>query len=439
MTTATKEKKPPKDRFMDQWRAAEGAPARALLEDVQRAVDASGPYVPRRPDQEACWRSMVEVVAMNLVEAVLTPPITGQLVMPIRFRRNTPKRYRNPVIGKALGGLQDRLQAAGLALMTKGRRQGKEATTARPGPAMEALVEAHGVSLQDLGWSPMRGDTIILTRQPKGNRKGKPKPWVDYLETPETETMRREMAIINTSLARADLSFIDDGLGLVSTGNRWVSRRFTVLPKQPERFDQVGRVFGGFWQTMAKERRTGLRINGEECLVLDYSSMFTRIAFAEAGVLPPPGDLYEVPGLVGLSRAHRKAAFNTFLFTRPGIRAWPKDLFDDGDLGGGGLPPFPAGWKPQRVRRAILAHHPCLTVAFNTGPVAEAPSAGYRLMFSESVILVRLLLELARLGLTALPLHDALIVPCSSAGAVRDLMVGMAMEITGHCFPVELD
>lgn len=430
---------PRQDRFMDQWRVADGAPAKALLAAVQRAVDASGPYVPRRPDQEGCWRALVEVVAMNLVEAVLTPPATGQVVMPIRFRRNIPKRYRNPVIGKALCGLRERLQAAGLALMTKGRRQGKEATTARPGPAMEALVATHGVSLQDLGWSLVRGDTIILTRQPKGNRKGKSKPRVDYLETPETEVMRREMAIINTSLARADLSFIDDGLGLVSTNNRWVSRRFTVLPEQPERFDQVGRVFGGFWQTMAKERRTGLRINREECLVLDYSSMFTRIAFAEAGVLPPPGDLYEVPGLEGLSRAHRKAAFNTFLFTKAGIRAWPKALFEDWEHGGSGLTPFPPGWGPQRVRRAILAHHPCLAAAFNTGAAVGAPSAGYGLMFTESVILVRLLLELGRQGLTALPLHDALIVPCSLAGTVRDLMVGMAMEITGHCFPVERD
>lgn len=424
---------------MDQWRVAAGEPATALLVAVQKAVDAAGPYVPRRRDQEQCWRAMVEVVAMNLVEAVLTPPATGQLVMPIRFRSNTPKRYRNPVIGKALGGLLERLQAAGLAEVIKGRRQGKEATTARPGVAMEALVAAYGVSLSDLGWSPLRGDTIILTRQPKGNRKGKSKAWVYYLETPDTEAMRGEMAIINTNLARADLSFIDDGLGLVCTGNRWVSRRFTVLPGQPERFDQVGRVFGGFWQSLRKDRRSGLRINGEECLVLDYASMFTRIAFAEAGVIPPPGDLYEVPGLEALSRDHRKAAFNTFLFTRPGMKAWPSDLFGDADLGGGGLPPFPPEWTPQRVRRAILSHHPCLSVAFNTGAAPGAPPAGYRLMFTESVILVRLLLELGRRGLTALPLHDALIVPRSAAHEAKDLMETMAMAVTGHRFPVELD
>jgi hypothetical protein len=66
-----------------------------------------------------------------------------------------------------------------------------------------------------------------------------------------------------------------------------------------QRFDLSGRLFGGFWQGLQRERRSGIRIDGEPVATLDYSSMFARLAYASKGVRPPAGDLYAIPGLEG--------------------------------------------------------------------------------------------------------------------------------------------
>ena len=65
---------------------------------------------------------------------------------------------------------------------------------------------------------------------------------------------------------------------------------------QPERFDQGGRLYGGFWQNLKSCRREHIRIEGEPITVLDYGSMFTRLAYYEVGTVPPEGDLYAIPG-----------------------------------------------------------------------------------------------------------------------------------------------
>jgi hypothetical protein len=45
-----------------------------------------------------------------------------------------------------------------------------------------------------------------------------------------------------------------------------------------QRFDLSGRLFGGFWQGLQRQRRSGIRIDGEPVATLDYSSMFARLA-----------------------------------------------------------------------------------------------------------------------------------------------------------------
>jgi hypothetical protein len=100
---------------------------------------------------------------------------------------------------------------------------------------------------------------------------------------------------LNNFLARGDIGFGDDGLEpRVNAFDRALTRRFTVLPEQPERFDQNGRLFGGFWMNLKSGRRANIRINGEPVATLDYSSMFTRLAYARLRATPPVGDLYAV-------------------------------------------------------------------------------------------------------------------------------------------------
>jgi hypothetical protein len=209
------------------------------------------------------------------------------------------------------------------------------------------------------------------------------------------------------------------------------------------RWDRGGRLFGdGFWLTLASSRRGNIRIDGELVSDLDFSSMFARLAYAQLGVEAPSGDLYAIPGLEGY-RTGVKLAFNVLLFDGKGQRKkWPEvmgiGLGDDADAKRDpnsraaqcdGL--LPAGWEdPKRLRDAILEGHPALKKAFGRG-------LGYGLMFTESRVLLAVLLELIKRGIVALPMHDGLLCAQSRKEEVAEVMRETATEITGAVLPVE--
>jgi hypothetical protein len=107
---------------------------------------------------------------------------------------------------------------------------------------------------------------------------------------------------------------VDDGLEPVDAHDRTMRRHFILTANdEAPRFDRSGRLFGGFWMNLKSSRRGSIRIEGEPVAVLDYASMFPRLAFVSMGVAPPATDLYAIEGLGG----HRKAvklALNTLLF-----------------------------------------------------------------------------------------------------------------------------
>jgi hypothetical protein len=90
---------------------------------------------------------------------------------------------------------------------------------------------------------------------------------------------------------------------------------------------------------------------------------------------------------------------------------------------------LPRETTATKVRSAILARHPGLAKTFEKG-------VGYKLMFMESQILVAVLLALNAKGITALPMHDGLMVPRSAAPIAKMTMAAIAKKQTGHIIPV---
>jgi hypothetical protein len=83
------------------------------------------------------------------------------------------------------------------------------------------------------------------------------------------------------------------------------------------------------------------------------------------------------------------------------------------------------------MKQAILERHPALELHLST-------TIGYRLMFTESVILLQVLERLMAKGIVGLGLHDGLMVPGSKAEATATIMEEVAQEVTGAHIPVEL-
>ena len=191
-------------------------------------------------------------------------------------------------------------------------------------------------------------------------------------------------------------------------------------------FQSGGRLFGGFWQNIERQARLrGLRINGEAVISLDYSQFNPLLAYSVTGNQPPPGDAYT---LVGLER-HRervKRVFNSMMFATAPLKKFPKglrasrapgDTIQDND-------PFPTKTKIEEVTAAIMAKHPALSTLFYSG-------AGHQMMFRESEIMMRVVLELLGLEVVALPVFDAIVVREADETQARAVMQEQFQASTG--------
>jgi hypothetical protein len=286
------------------------------------------------------------------------------------------------------------------------------------------MVQEAGVTLADFGRLPHE-EVISLSRKRKigDSRESRiEREWIDYNDTPQTNTMRDHMRRVNAWLERASITFVDDGAEPVDVHDRTLRRLFVIHEGDPvgQRFDLSGRLFGGFWQGLQRERRAGIRIDGESVATLDYSSMFARLAYAEKGVQPPAGDLYAIPGLEG-HRDAVKLGVNALLFDQHTRRQWPKTEEADQRL--------PSGWALGRFRRALVERHPVIGDCIGRG-------LGFHLMHTESEIMARVLTVLLSEGVTALPLHDGLLVRRSHASRGKVAMEEVSREMISYVLPV---
>ena len=113
----------------------------------------------------------------------------------------------------------------------------------------------------------------------------------DYADTPETRRMRSEIVAINARLAQPRIQMIDRPPGL-DLNKREMRRCFITSEDGEERFDRGGRLWGGFWPNIPKDRRRDIHIDGQRIADIDFVSMYVRLAYLRAGLVPPDGDLY---------------------------------------------------------------------------------------------------------------------------------------------------
>ena len=377
--------------------------------------------------RDADRRNRDEVIRAILVNLAfvaamgIDPPVAG-----ISLREAKKKRSRYERKGfTALPRIVSRLSEASpeLLVLRKSRRYGQASAIECP-PAFKADIDRFKVSSWQ--FTELEGrESIYLSRTERdfaGNVERR--ELVDYEDTPETVAFRSEVSRLNTALNKADLALQDESGLPTPTGIRSLRRVFNLPPDASEgeaRFDLGGRLFGGWWQQVTKERRTGIRIDGEPIADLDYQNLFLRLAYVEAGLPPPYGDLYAITPELSDAR-HRpgvKKAASAMLFRRTPLLRAPRG--SRGDL--------PAGISGAQLRAAILAAHPGLAGVFETG-------IGLRLMFLESQILVRALLSLTDDGIVALPMHDGLMAARSKEQRAIRAMTEAAVAITGQELPV---
>ena len=413
---------PPKetyDRRFDPYRIPRTERARKLVRQNVQHIETLEEMLElrarkRKAADRPTFEATVGAIVCDVVHRHLTAPGKWLAIQLSNRVLGCSGRYRSRVMGQTLPDVVERLSMPQLGCIEvrKGTRRAfgpAKATTIRIGRHLKRWIEEEGFELSDFGRSGTE-ELIILKRPKEGH-------WdlgarINYEETPDTERYRAEMRRINLWLAKGDISFDEayEEEEVVDPSDRTLRRVFN------RDFQRGGRLFGGFWLPLSKEQRfNGIAINGEGIAELDFGQMAARLAYARAGAIPPPGDLYAVPG-VNLSREGArdgvKAVLNAMLYSSQPLTRFP--------------PNSRKGLRGsfEGVAKAVRKHHASIEHLFFKG-------IGMETMFMESEILVEVLLGCEKLGIVALPIHDAILVQQSASKEARGLMLEAFFKHTG--------
>ena len=304
---------------------------------------------------------------------------------------------------------------------------------------MASSIATLSINLTGLGYRTEAKQTVIA------KHKGKQVHIETYLPPDIIGHMENEMLEINEFLAEANISWEGSEWDRPDLENRQLQRIFNPVEGLNEEnsekdFIGFGRLYGAFWVGMKKDLRQYIRIDGERPAYLDFCQMNVRLAYFLSGEHPPANeDLYDLTEhLAGYDGSKQwrwavKEFFNSVWYCTN--HTMPNNIF------------FPCDEKlrPSKKRQnryvkktvtydsvyyAICRKHPKLR------KILERRKIGYEMARLESDIMVRILLLLKGKGVTALPIHDGLMVPASRAEQARAVMAQVSQEKLGFAIPV---
>lgn len=372
----------------------------------------------RRPTDQAKFCTALEALVCNLL---LTAMVSRKAVLSVPRAHAVmwgTGRYSNPVYGEHFLRLLDLLCKTGFILeLAKGYRYSslaRQPTTVQP---------THKFRKQFLKrrtpwtiFSQEEDTEVIVLRSRKDY--GATAKQIDYRDTPTTKRWRREVIHINQCLRQAsitltlpgsdEIAFDRDGQPL-ETYRRCLRRVFNNGT-----WKHGGRLWGGFWMNMERSARFALlRVDGEPVANVDFGSLFARLTYARAHQRQPDSDLYDISG-DGSCRDGWKHLMNALLFAEKPLKQWPRGIREL----------FSVGWSLKDAIAAIARRHALIAHLFGRG-------LGFALMRLESDMLVAVVTKLFEQGVTALPLHDSVLVAQSNAEITQRVMEDAFRNATG--------
>lgn len=289
-------------------------------------------------------------------------------------------------------------------------------------PAGELLEYFRGIPAQWFEIEPQPADKLIMMTI---DSKRALKRVVGDDEHPMIQQWRQNLYKINTFLCTQCiyLDIPDEQIRTIhlnrqgeDEGHIWFLKVELRRVFNSERFDHGGRFYGAWWQTVPKEFRRFIRINGEPTIEIDFKGMAIRSLYAREG-MQPPDDPYSVPkGQEDKGEAGRQArkSYTTAALNdkKKRYRAKKEDLKTLGLK------------KTKDLRDKIIEAHPFLEPWLHSG-------VGIELQYIDSEIAERVMLRLIAKGIACLPIHDSFIVMKSAQQDLFDAMMDAYLEVTG--------
>jgi hypothetical protein len=222
---------------------------------------------------------------------------------------------------------------------------------------------------------------------------------VDYADTPYTYGIRHEVAAVNDVFRSVNIN-------LVATDVAWnsIAVHLDGAVVHPARvvghrvfnggWRSGGRLYGPFWQSLNKQRRRQLTVDGGGVIEHDFAQLHPRLLYAQCG-RPIEGDAYTIRGYEG-ARPAVKLAWQILINAQSPKAAVPALALELGGL--------EKQAEAARLLQALEDHHRPIAAAFYTG-------AGLTLQRCDSDLMMAILRQCLSEAIVALPVHDSLIAP----------------------------
>ena len=396
-----------------------------LIAEVQKQVEGYEHFHKlrkrsRRAADQATFEQTLEAIVCDLCVCVLQPDFDA-IHLPLSNKVLRKKsRYKGVALGKTLPDILHVLTAeettfVGLKTGTSKFRiidemmnvafEGGVQTTIWAEHKLLSRIERFGIRFEDIQQDP--GEEAIILRAPK-DRSDQSAMAKEYTDTADTLALRAQLTDINTWLGGADLHC---DLSEINTQDRYLRRIFNNSD-----FAQGGRLYGGFWQRMSsQDRQENILIDGDCVVELDYGQMSLAMLYGIAGKTPPEGDLYDLSAF-GIPTQYRKGLKKCIqaIVNSPGIpKRVPKGVRQH----------LSARYSMRDILEAVEQKHADIYPLMASG-------MGMQLFRKESDILVDVLLTLRAQDITALPIHDAVVVRNDNSEKAEAVMKKVFKEHT---------
>ena len=169
------------------------------------------------------------------------------------------------------------------------------------------------------------------------------------------------------------------------------------------RMDRGGRMYGAWWQTVPKDYRRFVTINGRPTVEVDFSEIHPTMLYCLAGQAAPP-NIYDL-GIRKPGEPPYDPKVEPHKSRRKIIKTFVCALINDerGVYRLSDVDAMELGMSHEELKKAVEEKHPVIAQSFRT-------DVGLYLQFLDSQIAAGVMVRLMEQRIVALPVHDSFLV-----------------------------
>lgn len=364
----------------------------------------------RKPDDTKSLALTMDVLLANLA-ALWLNRVDATRFLAVSFNAND---YRLPLSLKAMQALRNWMEAEGLIEVAPGFQKVERyehsmpiarRTRLRATPLLIEEFEGFGIGRQSLRTVPMRGVILIRNREEEGDAPPKVQASAAVIEAVNARLSNTTITLPDDAWARIGRARVegdDDDAYRAFAGDHTAKTLRRIFSKT---WDRGGRIYGGWWMHVPKAERQYIHIDGEPVVEWDYSYLHPALLFARTETVldfdPYTLKGVDIPSLRDLGKRTFQRLVNRD--TLP-TRAAPGD----------------ANFLPSGMTfKAYLALY-----LNRLSPITRwlGVDAGMGLQREDSDLAVDILMRMNAAGITALPVHDSVLVQERHSEALKKVM-----------------